>query len=123
MDKWQAVQSFWESFNLPAIDENSATDRSKLKMPYITYSAPTGRIDDQILFTASLWYRSSSWKDISRKADEIAQAVGDGIRVKRLNNGYLWLKPGTPFSQRMKDDDPQIRRVLINISAEYLTAY
>lgn len=121
MNKWQAVQSFWESFSLPAVDENSVTDG--MTMPYITYSTATGSMDDPILMTASLWYRSMSWKDISQKADEIARRIGERLCISKLTNGYLWIRPGSPFAQRMSDEDPHIRRILINIDAEYLTAY
>ena len=41
-----------------------------------------------------------------------------------LDNGRLYIAKGTPFAQRMSEpSDDTVRRILLNISAEYLTAY
>ena len=94
-------------------------------MPYITYNASTGDIDDTIILNASLWYRSTSWKEITKKSEEIAKYLGEhGHRVVKLDNGYVWLVKGYPFSQRMPDpEDSMIRRIYLIVNAEFLTAY
>jgi len=121
MDKWQFLQNFWSSFNLKAYDENSVPDDAE--MPYITYAASIADFEHPVSLTASLWYRSTSWADISQKADEIAEAVCvfkppiiDGGRVR------IW-QGDTPFAQRMGDpEDDRIRRIVLNIMAEFMTA-
>lgn len=117
MDKWQAIQSFWESFDLPAYDEATVPDNAA--MPYITYSTAADSLNAPVAMTASLWYRTNSWSEISRKANEISD---DLIQVKTmpLEIGYLYLTRGTPFAQRMSDEDDSIRRIYLIVMAEYL---
>lgn len=118
MDKWQAIHNFWESFDLPAYDETTVPDNAK--MPYITYSAAVDSIDSAVIINASLWYRSNSWSEISRKAEEISNSL---IQVKTipLDVGFLYLTRGNPFAQRMVDEDDTIRRIYLIIMAEFLT--
>lgn len=122
MDKAQALHNFWSSFGLPAYDENTVPEDAK--MPRITYSVATDSIDNKILLSASLWYHSMSWEDISKKAEEIAEAlVFMNPPAIEIDNGRLYLCKGAPFAQRMDDPDDSIRRIYINVEAEYLTAY
>ena len=119
MDKSQAVHNFWSGFSIPAYDENSVPGDAAL--PYITYSVATDSLGNPVALTGSVWYKSTSWEAASRKADEIAEGIGSH-KVIALDNGYLYLTKGTPFTQRMPDPDDTIKRIYINIMAEYLTA-
>ena len=124
MDKWQAQDAFWNSFSIPAYDEQTAyTQGEQPAYPHITYEAAAGVMGQYIPITASLWYRSASWRDISRKSDEILQAIYRG-QVIAIEGGYLWLKcpETTPFAQRVASGDDSIRRILLTIEAECLTA-
>lgn len=123
MDKAQALHQFWSSFGLTAIDEYSAYD-STIDLPsnYITYEVQTSNFGDSVVLTASLWYRSTSWAEISQKADEIAEYIGWGGKIIPIDYGYMWIKLGTPFAQRMSDEDDSIRRIYINISVDFLSA-
>lgn len=123
MDKAQALHSFWSSFGLPAFDEFSAYDeRMNLPDNYITYEVQTSNLGDPVALTANLWYRSTSWEDITKKADEIAQTIGYGGKVIPVSGGYLWIKLGSPFAIRIAvDQDDSIRRIYLNISVDYLT--
>lgn len=121
MDKAQSIHDFWSRFSLTAYDENSVPDGAQ--MPYITYSVTTDSLEYVALLTGSLWYRSTSWEEISQKADEISQALKDGIVIE-LERGYTYLYRGTPFAQRMGDEaDDMVKRILFNVNAEYLTNY
>lgn len=117
MDKWQALQSFWGSFEIPAYDETTVPDDAV--MPYITYNAVTSSLNNPVPLTASVWYRSKSWAEASRKAEEISDAL---IQVKTipLDTGYLYLTRGNPFAQRMTDEDDTVRRIYMVLMAEYL---
>lgn len=123
MDKAQAIHEFWSSFGIPAYDETDVPDDAQ--MPYITYSISTGDIDAAQVLNASIWYRSTSWKEITEKEKEIAEYVaGNGHVVLRLDNGFLWLTKANTFSQRMSDpDDSMIRRMYLMLNAEFLTGY
>lgn len=122
MDKAQAIDYFWNSFGIPAYDENTVPQNAP--MPRITYSVATGSLEDVINLNASLWYRSSSWKEISLKAKEIEMRLGlHGGEILDLDDGKLWLVKGVPFYQRMNDPDDSIRRIYINVQAEFLAPY
>lgn len=118
MNKWEAIQSFWESFDLPAYDENSVPDDATA--PYITYSAETADFENVILLTGSIWYRSTSWKNISLKSDEIASSLK---KIIKLDDGYLFITRGSPFAQRMMDTDETVKRIYINLMCEFYTRY
>ena len=122
MDRAQALHNFWSSFSLTAIDENSAYDeRMSIPDNYITYEVQTSNIGEPVALTASLWYRSPSWEAIQKKADQIAAYIGYGGRVLDVSGGYMWVKLGTPFAQRMAVEDDSIRRIVLNISVDFLT--
>lgn len=125
MNKWQAIHFFWNSFGWNAYDENSVdTGANAPQLPYITYSAQTGSMEQILTFTASLWDKSTSWVNVSDKADEIAEKIGYGYELVQIDGGYLYLTKGQPFAQRMNDpDDTEIKRIYIMLNAEFLTAY
>lgn len=121
IDKWQALQQFWSSFGIPAYDRNSVPDDAT--MPYITYDATTGSLDDMIPATADVWYFGKSWKDISLKVDEIAEVITRGGKVIPINNNdeYVWVCRGVPFAQRMPDENDNVKRVYLVLNIEFLT--
>lgn len=125
MDKWQAIHNFWNSFEIPAYDENTVnTGEESPEPPYITYNALTGAVGQNLSLTASIWYRGYSWEEISQKADEIAEAIGYGFTLVDVDGGYIYITLGQPFAQRMNDpEDDSIRRVYLILNAEFLTAY
>lgn len=123
MDKGQALNYFWSSFGLPAYDENTVPDDAVL--PYITYNTVTDSLDNVIPLTGSVWYKGMSWADVEAKSAEIARHIGEyGHNVIRIDGGYVYITKGSPFAQRVVDgSDEQMRRIYINITAEFLTAY
>lgn len=122
MDKGQALYQFWSGFGLPAYERNTVP--ADAEMPYITYEASEDALDTDVVLSASIYYRSLSWKEISKKADEIARYITMQRRPIPLDQGgFLWITRGTPFIQNMSDEDPNVRRKYINYIAEFLTAY
>lgn len=119
-DKWQAIQSFWGGFGIPAYDESSVPDGASL--PYITYNASVGDFEMVVQLTGSVWYFGTSWAEISAKVDEIARAVVMG-KIVKLDGGYMYICKGSPFAQRMPDDNDHIKRVYIVMQAEFFTEY
>lgn len=125
MDKAQALHQFWSSFGLKAYDESSVPTADKAPdFPYITYRVVTDSLENALALDGSLWYRSTSWQEIEKKADEIAHRLADkGYHIMTIDHGYVWFHKGTPFAQRMSDpEDDMIRRIYINVTAEFLTA-
>lgn len=126
MDKAQAIHHFWSSFGIPAYDENTIpTGENRPTPPYITYNVVEGAVESVLLLTGSVWYRSTSWVDISKKVDEIAEKLGqNGFHIEEVDGGYMWMVQGSPFAQRMSDpEDDMLRRYYLNVTAEFLTAY
>lgn len=124
MNKAQAIHDFWSSFGLLAIDEQSAYDEQDIELPanYITYELQTANFGDPIQLTASLWYYSTSWEEITEKANEIAEYIGYGGRMLKVDGGYVWIKLGQPFAQRMAVEQENYRRIILNITVDFLTA-
>ena len=121
MTKTEALHSFFAQFSLPAYEENAVTD--KTAYPYITYYVATDSFGGEIALTASLWYRSTSWLAANEKAEEISRIIGAGGIMEACDGGTIWIKRGEPFAQNMGDqNDDMIRRKIINLSVEYLTA-
>lgn len=120
MLKEEAIHSFWSSFALEAFNEISVPSGDIApEFPYITYSTAIGDFGQEVALTASVWYQSSNWTDISEKAQEISDALPV---VVNYDGGAVWLKKGSPFMQRMGDNtDDMIRRYYINVTAEYLS--
>lgn len=123
MDKAQALQTFWESFGIPAYEQTTVPETAT--MPYITYSVSMDSLDNVVNMSASVWYHSTSWKDISEKTEQIARyIVSMNPPSIKFDGGRLYIAKGTPFAQRMADpNDDMIRRMYLNIQAEYLSAY
>ena len=123
MTKGQAIQKFWESFNIPAYDETTVPDDAPF--PYITYQVHTSSLDGLCITNASIWYRSYSWKEISEKTEEISKAIAQmNPPSVKIDGGRLFITKGVPFAQRMREEsDDTIRRMLLNVNYEFLTEY
>lgn len=124
MDKWQAQDAFWNSFGIPAYDEHSFRTVGELsEKMWITYNAEIGVVDQELTLNASIWHRSSSWAAISKKANEIAEAIKHG-RMYKVDGGLFWIKSpeGSPLAQRMDSDgDEETKRIYLSVNAEALT--
>lgn len=129
MDKIQALDAFWNGFGIPAYDENSVPEyvtdgegnQTKLEPPYITYEIANDEFGSSIMLTASLWYRSSSWADITLKEQQIAEFIGRGGRMIAFDGGSFWLQKRSPWAQRMAEaGDDMIRRIVLSYTIEFL---
>ena len=118
--KTQALYNFFSGFELPVYEENTVpTGANAPALPYITYSTATSGFDNNVQISASLWYKGFSWADADRKAAEINTALANGGKKIPYTGGALWIKD-TLFAQHMPDDDDTIRRIYLNLTAEYL---
>lgn len=123
MNKAQALHSFWSSFKVgnkpvPAYDESTVPVDAGF--PRITYEVVEDSIGQEVVMTASIWDRNMSWVRSEEIAEDISVLVGLGGFNIPCVGGSLWIKRGTPFAQRMTDTDDSIRRIVINIEAEYI---
>lgn len=123
MDSAQALHQFWSGFEWKAYDASTVPAKDfEPAIPRITYDVSTSEINYPVFLTASLWDRSFSWAAVSQKADEIYSYIGQGGVMVPFDGGAIWITRGSPFSQRVADEDDAIRRIMININAEFISA-
>ena len=123
MTKNAAIQSFFESFGLPAFPSASVptSGEEKPAFPYLTYSVPTSSDMDVVPCDASLWYRTESWTGINAKTQEISQFIGKS-HLLECDGGGIIVRKGTPFAQPMGDDtDNMIKRKILNLQLTFVT--
>ena len=91
--------------------------------PYGTYEYIDSAFETgEIGMTVNLWFRTESEAGPDEMAQTLSRRIGYGGKVIPCDEGYLWLKRGSPFCQSLTDqEDPAIKRRYINITAEYLT--
>lgn len=119
MNKAQALNSFWNSFGIPAYEQTTVNDDQTDDF-YITYEVVTDSLDHAVPLSASIWHKNTaSWRNISLKAEEISD---DLVQVKSipLDTGFLYITRGIPFAQRAPDEDYMTRRIYLNIMVEFL---
>lgn len=123
MNGQAALNKFWNSFGWDAFEENTVPDQAfSDRSEYITYSSGQNYFDEPMMLTASLWQRSTSWTGTVAKMQQIAEYIGIGGKLIKTDDGYLWIKRGTPFAQRMSDEDPAVRRIYLNLEIEFFTS-
>lgn len=121
LDKGQTIHAFWSSFGWPAYDEGTVPDDAAY--PRITYNVVLDELDHPVAMYASLWDRTNDWKSVSVKAAQISDAITKlWPPAIAFDGGRLYITKGSPFAQRMVDEDDMVRRIYINIGAEFFSA-
>lgn len=118
MDKEQALNQFWNQFEIPAYDVNTVPDDATF--PRITYELSVNEHGVPIALRGSIWDKSTGWGRITTLAHKVDSRLSEGGQTIRYDGGMIWIKKGIPFQQRMGDPDDTIRRIYINIEVEYL---
>lgn len=121
MTKAAALNSFFSSFGIPAYERNRVPDSAKY--PYLTYDYAVAALGDgEVALTVDLWYYTENNTVPNAKAAEMSAAISLGGKMIPCDEGYIWLKRGSPWCQSLPDpNDRSINRRHINVSAEYLT--
>ena len=128
MTKAQALNKFFSSFSLLALEDDSVPSGINAPaFPYATYSLIEDSMGADVPLTLNLWYRDrpshSTLPELVHKVDEISKRIGRGGITVPCDGGFIWIRRGSPFSQIMGDpEDELVRRAYINITAEYMTA-
>lgn len=122
MTKAAAIYNFWNSFDIPAYEENNVP--TDAPYPYITYQFISDKFDYDVAMTASIYYRSSSDVQINAKAEEIGTFIDNIPKPQKIDGGRMMIKRGNPFSTPMGDEnDNLVKRRILNIVVEYMTAH
>lgn len=115
MDRWEALFAFWNSFGIEAFEENSVpTDpNTRPDFPYITYEAMVSPWNADVLMSASIWTRSTSWEEADRLSDEVENRIKDGYTIP-YDGGIIVIYPNDPFAKHMGEPtDDLVKRVLL----------
>lgn len=117
--KAKAIHDF---FNGVMTAYPSAAVPDDAALPYLTYTMSEASFGDapQSL-TVNIYARTDSEADINALARRLSDAIGRGGVFVLCDDGAIWLKRGTPWSQAAPYDDRSIKRRYINVSAEFLT--
>lgn len=119
MTKEKTFQMYLTSLGWKAYEESTVPEDATL--PRFTYSFVDAEFGDPVSMAISAWDSSYSWATVTEMKDALYESIGLGGKVIPYDDGYIWVKRGQPFSQRMPDEDDKIRRIYINIEVEYLT--
>lgn len=120
MTKAAALYKFFSSFGISAYVSTSVPDDAEF--PRLTYELVTSAFDGgEVSCTVNLWYKSDTEIEPNAKAQEIADKIGIGGKVIPCEDGYIWIKRGSPWCQSIADDNDLIKRRYINVTLEYLT--
>lgn len=116
MDRWSALYAFWSGFGVPAYEENSVPSGvNRPGYPYITYEAQVTPWDGDVLGSASIWTRSTSWEEADEIADLIENTIKDGY-VQTYDGGMIYIVPNDPLSKHMAEpDDDMVKRNLFGV--------
>lgn len=117
MNVEQAIHEFWGSFGVPAYNEYSVPDTAEL--PYIVHSNGSDIFGNEIPLVGEIFDESISWRKVTEIKDKVSKLLGWGGAVIKTDNGYIWIKRGSPFAQQMGDEDKSLKRIVINITVEF----
>lgn len=132
MDKQQAYNAFWGGFGVLAFEENSKPDDKAIeemihagiitsKYPYIAYEVLVDDLGNAVYPTASIYDNNTSWARIDTLANTISEYIQNMNTVK-LDEGRMFITKGSPFAQHMaEDNEPTIKRVVLNLGVEFFT--
>ena len=120
MTKGAALHDFFSSFGMDAYASTAVP--SDVTFPFLTYDLVTGAWgDESAAITVNLWFYTESEAVPNAKAEEISKIIGLGGKVIPCDDGYIWVKRGSPWCQSLSDEsDKNIKRRYINVTAEFL---
>ena len=120
MTKNKALYAWFNEF-MPFYRAPSVPD--DVIFPYGTYEYVESAFDGgENTMTVNLWFYTTSEAIPDEKAQKLSELIGNGGVTIPCDGGYIWLKRGTPFCQSLRDEnDSNIKRRYINLTAEYLT--
>ena len=109
-----ALNSFFGSFAIPAYVTDNIPDN--VQMPYITYDLIEPEPLAVGMLNASVWYKSTSYTDISAKVDQIKAAIDNGVSLQTPSGAvYLFREREGAFARYMNDPNRETKRALLSI--------
>lgn len=120
MTEIAAIKSFLNNIATAYPNDNVPTD---VAYPYITFEPIIGFWEHgDVPIQCHIWHRTDSDAAINKLVRDLADAIGYGGATVSCDNGWLWIKLGTPFSQPVPvPDDTTLKRRLVNLRIEFIT--
>ena len=104
----RALYQFYTGFELPVYVEGYVPDTAEL--PYITFDSVDSGLSRQASHHVRVWYPGMENSLPAEKADEIAAAIGDGVRLI-TEHGLVVIYPDTPLIQIQAVDSEADRHI------------
>ena len=123
MNKWLALNQWFNSFGVKAYQEQTVSDTAVL--PYIAYELAFGDIDNSPLaLTFSYFERSTNWQGCFDMSEMISADIGRYGKKLVVDGGYIVIQRGSTFAQPLDDmdGDKDIRRMVFNIDVFFFTS-
>ena len=112
---------FWGQFGIPVSEEGAVLNAAPPGYPCLVcrYGEGTGG-GDAVELTASLWVRSSGWRQARELSERIGEALPVGGVYLPADGGGIWLLRGRPWAVWSGDgEDPSLRRVLFRVTVRH----
>ena len=113
----KALKEFVGGFQLPAYALNTVPD--DVQPPYLTFPLVEPEWDQKAPFYIQGYFRTTSFTDVLEKADEIARAIGTGIKIN-MDHGYLVIYPETSLIQTLVDGDVRSFYLSLSINSYHM---
>ena len=98
MTKNKALYAWFNEGEIPFYRASSVPD--DVIMPYGTYEYIESAFDaGEVGLTANLFFRTESEAIPDEAAQELSKRIGYGGVTIPCDEGYIWLKRGSPFAQ------------------------
>lgn len=98
----KALKTFVGGFGLPAYALGTVPDN--VQAPYLVYPIVEPEWNQKATFYIQGWYRTTSYAELTAKADQIIREVGTGVTIS-TESGYLVIYPESPLCQISRDGD------------------
>lgn len=119
MTKTQALYQFYSSLGMQAYPVDGVPD--DVVFPWLTYENTLGNFGEATAIALHLYFYTKSESIPNMKVEEIFQRIGKGGINIAYDDGMIWIRKGSPFSNSPADqNDPNIKHRVINLMLEFL---
>lgn len=117
---WELIPTETDKF-IPFYPSSAVPD--DVIFPWGTYELTTAAWGaGEVGITVNLWFYTDDEFPPNNAAERLSERIGLGGAVIPCDNGFIWLKRGSPWCQNVVDEENKgVKRRYINVSAEYLT--
>jgi len=105
----KSIFEFFSQFGIPVFIDGYAKNSDQ--MPYITFNFSSPEFFDEMLMSARIWSRSSSFREVLNISDRIRNSISNLGAILKLDNdkGAVILYRESPFFQYQNSDEQIIK--------------